>query len=132
MSKVILYPDGAYTTMAPGFSAEAERMSLVARGVDCRIVGRAELKDQRERVTAAQIDALAPVRRVRNRRLERLDLQQAFAFAGYHPKGRTAEQVEAEKQRLFDLPATVTSRGNLDRKDAGELEAYLPPELEDG
>ena len=131
MNKIVLHADGTYTAMAPGFTAEAERMSLIARGVDCRLVGRGELKHQFERVTAAQIEALARVRRVRNRRLERLDLQQTLAFAGYHPKRKTAEQVETEKQRLRDLPATIGSRGDLDGKDADELNAYLPPELED-
>lgn len=132
MSKVILHADGAYTTMAPGFSVEAEQMSLEARGINCRIVGRTELKDQPERKTAAQIEALARVRQIRKRRLEHLDLQQALAFAGYHPKGRTVAEIEAEKQILRDLPATIGSRGDLDRKDADELDAYLPPELEDG
>lgn len=131
MNRVILRADGAYTTMAPGFSVEAEQMSLEARGINCRIVGRGELKDQRERKQAARADAMVRVRQVRNRRLERLDLQQALAFAGYHPKGRTAAEVEAEKQTLRDLPATIGSRGDLDAKDADELDAYLPPELAD-
>ena len=130
MSKVILYDDGAVMVMAPGFSAEAERMSLRARSVTCRIVDRAALKDQPERVTAARAEAMARIRRLRNRRLERLDLQQVLAFAGYHPRGRTHEQVEAEKQILRDLPTAIGSRGDLDDKDADALDAYLPPELE--
>lgn len=130
MNKVILHADGTYRTMAPGFPAEAERMSLLARGVSCRIVDDGDLKDQDERKTAARAEAMARIRQRRNHRLERLDLQQALAFAGYHPKGRTAAEVEAEKQALRDLPATVGSRGDLDQKDADELDAYMPPELE--
>ena len=131
MNKRVLHADGTVGVVAAGFSIEAERMSLQARGVDCRIVDLSALKDQPERITTARIEALARVRQRHNARLRELDLQQVLAFAGYHPKGRTAAEVETEKKRLRDLPATIGSRGDLDAKDADELDAYLPPELAD-
>ncbi len=132
MTDVILHGDGAVTVVAPGFSAAAERRALAARGVACRLVDRTDLKDQPERIAAARADAMARLRRRRDARLRALDIEQALAVGGFHPTGRTAAGIETEKQRLRDLPAAVGRRGDLAAKDADALDAYLPPELEDG
>ena len=132
MRDVILHADGAVTGMAPGYSAEAERMSLTAGGVDCRIVDEATLKDQVERITAARIEALARVRRLRDGRLDEMDRRHlSRVIAGTHPDFGDIAAFESAKQALRDLPATVTSRGDLDGKDADELDDYEPPELQE-
>ena len=128
MNKVILHDDGAVTVMAPGFSAEAARISLQARGVGCRVVELADLKDRPERIAAARADAMTRLRRWRDATLDEMDGWDAlYVLAGRHLAYADWDAFEVEKQRLRDLPATVETRGDLDALDADELDAYAPP-----
>ena len=95
----VLHVDSSVTDVAAVLSIEARRMAPTPRGVSCHIGDSAELNDQGERKAAARAEVL-----MRICRLGVSDRHQTLAVAGYHPSGRTVEWVQAEKQRLRDLP----------------------------
>lgn len=104
----------------PAGEAELVELAEVPASRAFRDCWRAEASKAAVDMPLARTARLDQVRRVRDKELARLDVEQL--------RGR---DVDATKQALRDLPATVLARDDMGALTADELADWLPDELRD-